>query len=347
MTSGIYEIERELDLINSKFRHSSNKPLTIKTYLSFANQKKILVRGRVLEPKQIKPSGLNDSAFENFVRNLHLIDSDEVSFAKVEIQCNSTKALIVANEEGFIEEIIEAKTSSQKSGQCLLTLTGDLQNRQLKETYSAAFIAPQKADFGVISDIDDTILKTNVHNLFKMARQILFGNAYSRLLFDGVKEFYHALHQGKNPIFYVSNSPWNLYDILAEVFKLNNLPVGPIILRDWGLDANNSVAGNKKKNKIYEIKRIFEFYPKLKFILVGDSGQQDPEIYSQIVAAYPRRILAVYIRDVSGIKRDAEIKLLSDKLKEHDIDLVLAESTDVFFEHAREQGFIAKLLKPQ
>ena len=78
---------------------------------------------------------------------------------------------------------------------------------------------PPSARFGVISDIDDTVLVSHVTSPFKMALVSLFGNAHTRSPFPGVAEFYQALQGGvggaeQNPIFYVSSSPWNFYDLL-------------------------------------------------------------------------------------------------------------------------------------
>src|SRR5690606_2777604 len=79
-----------------------------------------------------------------------------------------------------------------------------------------AIVPPEDARFGVISDIDDTVLQTNVLDVLAMARNTFLMNSRTRLPFAGVAAFYQALRRGDgstiNPIYYVSSSAWNLYD---------------------------------------------------------------------------------------------------------------------------------------
>jgi phosphatidate phosphatase APP1 len=82
------------------------------------------------------------------------------------------------------------------------------------------------------------VLQSSVTNFLKMARMVLLGNAHTRLPFEGVAAFYRALQRGAsggefNPIFYVSNSPWNLYDLLEDFMDVHGVPAGPLFLRDW------------------------------------------------------------------------------------------------------------------
>lgn len=136
-----------------------------------------------------------------------------------------------------------------------------------------------------------------------MAKTVFLNNAHSRLPFPGVSAFYNALLLGKNgkrnnPFFYVSSSPWNMYDLLKEFLDLNNIPEGPLLLRDFGLQDNKLINKGHQVHKTKEIVNILKMYPKLNFILIGDSGQQDAYIYKDIAKLYPDRILAIYIRDL-------------------------------------------------
>jgi phosphatidate phosphatase APP1 len=199
----------------------------------------------------------------------------------------------------------------------------------------------------VISDIDDTVLQSNVTSLFKVARATFLGNARVRLPFEGVAAFYRALHRGRtgnmlNPMFYVSGSPWNLYDLLSEFFNLQEIPIGPVLfLRDWGLTEQGFLPIKNRAHKLSYITEIIVTFKDLSFILIGDSGQEDPEIYSEVIALYPNRIKAVYIRNVSrDPKRIDEINTLAEKALKAGSVLVLAETTLPLAEHAAQQGWI-------
>src|SRR5690606_30914845 len=162
-------------------------------------------------------------------------------------------------------------------------------------------IPPISAEFGVISDIDDTILHTGVTSFLKwrVVKNSLFRNAYDRLSLEGSPQFYRTLHLGKrgigrNPIFYLSNTTWNLYEYLKLFLEINNFPKGPILLRDFRTPFDRTLKP-EKPHKQKEILNILKTYPDLKFILIGDSGEHDPRIYTDIAVQFPDRILAIYL----------------------------------------------------
>ena len=103
---------------------------------------------------------------------------------------------------------------------------------------------------------------------------------------------------------YVSHGPWAIYEILEEFFTLHEIPVGPILfLRYWGLSLYHPVVHRAKNHMLNLIRTMLRIYGNLPFILIGDSGQKYPEIYTWIIKEHPGRVLAVYIR---YINRDPE-----------------------------------------
>src|SRR5690606_30277301 len=102
-------------------------------------------------------------------------------------------------------------------------------------------VPPSDSRFGIISDMDDTVIRSHVTEFWKVARLTMLHNARTRKPFEGVAAFYRALQAGgdgtrHNPIFYVSSSAWNLYDLFRVFLEHNQLPSGPILLRDYGID---------------------------------------------------------------------------------------------------------------
>ena len=143
----------------------------------------------------------------------------------------------------------------------------------------------------------------------------------------------------KNPIFYVSNSPWNLYDMLVDFLKINNIPKGPILLRDFGLQGKADIL-TYKGHKYYEILKILRTYPNLSFILIGDSGEKDADIYLEMTRKFPNRILAIYIRSVNDEKRDERVKQLAEKSES--VPLILINDSLEAAKHAAENDWISK-----
>jgi phosphatidate phosphatase APP1 len=211
------------------------------------------------------------------------------------------------------------------------------------------FIPDSDCDFAVISDIDDTVMHTGVANKLMMMWRLFGQGADSRTAFPGMASFLRALHRGQrregaNPMLYVSRAPWAIYGVLDRFFNLNEIPVGPILfLREWGLTLQHPLPRRGKGHKIDLIHQMIGHYQGLPFILIGDSGQHDPEIYAKIVRSFPNRILAVYIRDVSSDpKRDQAIGRMATDFARSGCSLVLASSTLAMAEHAAERGFITE-----
>lgn len=210
------------------------------------------------------------------------------------------------------------------------------------------FIPPASARQVVISDIDDTVMVTGVANRIAMLTRLFLQNADSRVAFPGVGAFYRALYEGvsgdeHNPMLYVSRAPWSLYEVLDEFFRRHQIPVGPILfLREWGISLRSPLPHRAKDHKQSLIEDMLARYPELPFVLIGDSGQHDPEVYAQLVNQHPGRVKAIYIRNISRDPSRAEaIEALAREVLGTGSSLLLATDTDTMARHAVEHGLIA------
>ncbi|HMQ50889.1 MAG TPA: DUF2183 domain-containing protein [Anaerolineae bacterium] len=324
-------------------------PLQILPYFGFGTADQVFLKGRVLEQKGITGTGEHDSLWQNLKRMYRRFESDEVPGAVVAVKFQGAYQQVRADHEGFFETTLRP---ARQPGVDSLWHPAEMELVQPRHpaqpqpvVVTGQVLIPQaRAQFGVISDIDDTVVETAATNWLKMARIVLFSNAYSRLPFEGVSQFYQALQAGKdgnhNPIFYVSSSPWNLYDLLVDFFQIHDIPLGPLLLQDYGFEPEQLLYTNHREHKLKQIKRILLTYSHLSFILIGDSGQQDPEIYREVVHQYPGRIAAIYIRDVTLSRREQEIKVIAEGLGRHGVEMLLVKDTQPAFQHAAARGFI-------
>ncbi|MGU3664358.1 App1 family protein [Methylobacterium sp. A49B] len=212
----------------------------------------------------------------------------------------------------------------------------------------AVFIPPESCRCVVVSDIDDTVMRTGVANKLKMLWRLFVEDAESRVAFPGVAALYRALHAGAggdagNPMLYVSRAPWGLYEMLSEFFQRHGIPAGPVLfLREWGLSWTHPLPRRATDHKQALIRHMLALYGDLPFVLIGDSGQHDPEVYAQIVEENPGRVLAVYIRNVSrDAARIEEIVRLAGAVARAGSSLVLAADSVAMAEHAAAIGLIA------
>ena len=301
-------------------------------YLGYGTARKLTVCGRVLEDEGFLPSADTDTRWRNLVHFYKRLESDEVAGARLRARFLGASAEGVTDSEGYFKMKLEPRGRIGP---------GDWQDVELEllepasvKANARVLVPSRRAKFGVISDIDDTIVWSNVANKLKMILNVALSNARTRKPFKGVAAFYRALHAGVNPLFYVSKSPWNLYEPIVEYLEVQGLPLGPLALRDFGLR-------REKQHKEKAIADILDTYPKLEFLLIGDSGEQDPEIYADVVRRYPDRIRAIYIRSVNpDPKRIAAVERLVAQAAKTGCQLVLAPDSEFAAAHAAAEGLI-------
>ena len=325
-------------------------PLRILPYRGYGTPEKVYIKGRVLEKDGIEPLSKDAPLWKNAVNMYRRFESDEIEMAKLRACLKDCEQEVMADKEGFFE--VELTPSSPIKGDELwqniaLTLLDPPPREQSSVTaLGEAIIVKDSAQFGVISDVDDTVVYTAADKPSKMIRVAYLGNEHSRRAFAGVTPFYQALQAGKknegNPIFYVSSSPWNMYDLFAKFMDLTNIPLGPILLRDIELSPENLLSFNHSDHKREQIGPLLKRFSDLPFILIGDIGQKDAEIYSQIVEDNPGRIKAVYIRDVlpKDKKRHKEVEAIAQTIRSNNVEFELFTSTFDAAKHAVEQGWI-------
>jgi phosphatidate phosphatase APP1 len=168
-----------------------------------------------------------------------------------------------------------------------------------------------------------------------------------------VADFYRRLQRGRtnrpdNPFFYVSSSPWNLYDVLEEFMSIHEMPPGPLLLRDLGLSRPKTtpppgVTGSAAvhfAHKLHEIHDLLTTYPDLPFVLLGDSGQEDARIYREVVRQHPGRIRAIYIRDVQVPARALLVGPITQELHTEGVPMLLVPDYATAAAHAASIGLI-------
>jgi hypothetical protein len=156
----------------------------------------------------------------------------------------------------------------------------------------------------VISDIDDTVKITEVRNQEQMLLNT-FVRAFKAV--PGMAERYRNL--ASNPqtrLHFLSSSPIQLLPALAGFLRDAGFPPGSMHLREsttWRTLIPDS--GESRAHKLAAIARLMEDFPLRRFLLIGDSGELDPEIYGEVARTRPERVEGVVIRDVTGEGREA------------------------------------------
>jgi len=322
-------------------------------YKGYGNYSDIFLKGIVIEDKGLAKPKDKQMFWQNILATLKRFSSDGIAGARVKATFFDESMITETDELGYFEFHFQLKQSTTK----LITnkwhkvhielIDKVIENQGEVSAIGEVMIVHPQQNRIIVSDIDDTVLISHSTQTLRKLRLMLLKNALTRLPFPGVANFYRALASGKekqddHPFFFVSSSEWNLYDLLEDFFRFNNIPKGVFLLRKL----NHSIfkfwksGGGNHEQKYIEIKSLLNFYRNEKFILIGDSGQRDPEIYTKIALEFPGRIEAIYIRKIrsrSFLNSDEDF---NKKLENAKTTYLEVHDTNEAVEHATEQGFI-------
>jgi len=316
-------------------------PPTIIPYLGYGHQNRIYLKGQVLEDRPDFNADETDKKSKNFKTMLSRYLSTPLPEIKVNIVLRGEQYTIHCDELGYFSKWITSPSTFESGHHEVTYSICDVKGTDICTSVGEFVIYNEAPDFGVISDIDDTILVSHATQLLRKIRLIMTKNAKTRLPFEGVAEFYQEMSQHqKNPIFYVSSSEWNLYDFLVDFFAVRQIPKGPFLLQEFksGIKDLLFTGGGSHQHKLQKIRRLMDLYPDMDFFLIGDSGQKDPLIYHKALLEFHERIKAVYIRKIK--KKDDFDQTIKADFEKYKVPLLLIKNTREAEIHARENGWI-------
>lgn len=348
-----HTIEKGFDRLRFRLKERLGRigPVQIVPYRGYGGADRFVLQGRVLEASGLDTPTDRSSTWDNLRATYHRFESDEIPDVRVRMRFQGAEQVTRTDDEGYFQfgGVPSGTLAPDHTWhEVALELLDEVGSQQEPVQATGEVLMPAvDCAFGVISDLDDTVIQTHATNRLKMFQLTALGNAHTRLPFKGVAAFYQALHQGpagcgRNPVFYLSSSPWNLYDLLVDFLELQGLPKGPLLLRDLGLDRQKFIKSGHGTHKLAQIDRLFEMYPDWPFILIGDSGQHDPEIYKQAVERHPDRVLAIYIRDVSTPRRASAVQALAAEGAASGVPMQLVPDSEAAAKHAIAEGFISE-----
>lgn len=334
-------------------------PWIIDVFRTYSGEFHLYVRGRALEDQPLKL--YEQQTFYQTLRNTwRAFKTDEIRNIPVKMTLSNGEHFeSTTDSEGYFLFDITTKTDlkdlADDEGYVPITISFDEENSAFAKAKSQqrislnkftgeTLVPPSTTAYGIISDIDDTIMKTGVTSFLKLrvAFNTFFKNFDKRSPFKDAANFYQLLHRGpsgkaQNPMFYLSNSPWNLYRYLERFVEFHGFPKGPILLRDFPTPWDRTPK-KERPHKEHELINILKHYPDQKFILIGDAGEHDTEYYTNAALEYPERVKAIYIRAVNHTKKMAAIKEMADAFEVCPV-LLVKESSEAI-KHARGMGWI-------
>ncbi len=337
MPSWVVRLEQAWD--DRRHRRSAGRTprhFRIESYGGHGDAAGVVVRGRVLDDPPITDAVEDEGVRAALSRTVRRFLTDELPDVPLRITVGDVSTTTTTDREGYFKVWLDPSPESLVTPWTRGSVEVDGDHRGLDDPHTTPVevrVPDGAATYGVISDVDDTILVTGVQRVVQMVRQTLTGSSLTRNAFPGAADLYRDLAGDANPFFYVSSSPWNLHGFLLAFLRHRGFPLGPVLLRDL---LGTSAGREQKATRIDE---ILELHPELPFVLIGDSGEKDPEIYAATVRAHPGRVLAVFIREVRLDPGDGRVEQVSDAW-EHDVPFVLAADSDAIRHHLAGLGLL-------
>lgn len=183
------------------------------------------------------------------------------------------------------------------------------------------------AHFGIISDVDDTVMVTALPRPLVAAWNTFVLDEHARIPTPGMAVLFERLvrdHPGA-PVIYLSTGAWNVAPTLTRFLDRNLYPAGPLLLTDWG-PTHDRWFRSGRAHKEENLRRLAEEFPEVRWLLVGDDGQHDEELYARFAADHPGRVAAVAIRRLST--GEAVLAGGRSKAEEHTADVPWVSAGD-------------------
>ncbi len=267
---------------------------TVLPYTGYGSTSWIRVLGRVVLSKPVRDDGPETlKTLREGIRGWRNFMSPPIRYATVTVEVAGESHRVSADRGGVIDVRIPVQLPA---GTNTVRLTSD----SSATVESTVFVFPDDAEFGVVSDIDDTVMVTALPRPLLAAWNTFVVDEHARNATPGMSVMMERVtqqHQGA-PVLYLSTGAWNVAPTLTRFLSRNLYPAGPLLLTDWGptLDRWFRSGVEHKRSSLARLAREF---PNIKWLLVGDDGQHDEAIYSEFSRTHPDNVLAVAIRQLS------------------------------------------------
>jgi len=261
---------------------------TIVPFVGYGGDGWIRVLGRVVLRKPEPPGDRFQS-----VRGWRSFTSVPIRDAAITVTAGAASGVVSADRGGVIDARVEIDLPPGWSSVQLSVEGGGTVELRV-------FVVDEEADFGIVSDVDDTVMVTALPRPFLAAWNSFIINEHARTPVAGMAVLYERLTRAhpEAPVVYLSTGAWNVVPTLTRFLTRNLYPRGPLLLTDWGPTKEHWFRSGPEHKRI-SLERLAAEFPGISWLLIGDDGQHDPSIYADFATRYPEHVRAVAIRQLT------------------------------------------------
>jgi phosphatidate phosphatase APP1 len=265
---------------------------TVVPFSGYGGDGWIRVLGRVLLVRPLR-SGAAEKPRARNVRGWRSFTSVPAGDVSVTVTAAGKNYTVTADRGGVIDTRLELRLPA---GWNEITM----QTEDSGIVTAPVFVVDAKTRFGILSDIDDTVMVTALPRPLLAAWNTFVLDEHARTPVAGMAVLYERLVRAHadSPVIYLSTGAWNVAPTLTRFLSRNLYPSGALLLTDWG-PTHDRLFRSGKQHKRENLARLASEFPTMKWLLIGDDGQHDEELYGEFAAAHPKNVAAVCIRQLS------------------------------------------------
>ncbi|MGP9695466.1 App1 family protein [Brachybacterium sp. AOP25-B2-12] len=294
-------IENTKNRITTRALRTIGWDVRIQPYTGYGTPSRIRVLAKVLYAAPRTPADYHDQPVHDMrtmaVRGFRSFTSQCVPYARVRIIAGGQEFTVRADRSGIVDTVLDVALPVGTHEIVVSTHAGN-------EVTAEVVVYDPRPGIGVVSDIDDTVMVT------WLPRPLLaFWNAFvihqsSRKVVRGMPLLYQEIvrHHPGLPFVYLSTGAWNVFPVLRRFLYKNGYPDGPMLLTDWG-PTNTGIFRSGMDHKDRSLRMLAEALPEIRWLLVGDDGQHDPEIYGRFRAEHPEHVAGIAIRQLTDTEQ--------------------------------------------
>lgn len=302
-----------LFFIMSLVRKIGRYNIKIIPFTGFGTRHSFTLLGRVIVDKgDFISYAIKEFTGKKFIRNYRRVMAIKIPNVILEVNFGFKKHITKTDEKGYYKLMLNLNKKDEFPIGVNKYSIKVLDEKFIgDEAFGDLVVMPDKVKYGVICDIDDTILQSGVQKKIRLVLKTFMSNERDMKPIPGMNILLNDLHIGinktsQNPILYVTASPYDLFDKIASFMKTNYFPLGPQLMKKLRGDDRDKLFDNYNY-KLKTINEVFEKFPNMKFILIGDNTESDVEVFNRIDKERPGRVLSIIIMNVRNEKKDPTI----------------------------------------
>ncbi|MCQ9367664.1 DUF2183 domain-containing protein [Brevibacterium sp. 50QC2O2] len=262
---------------------------TVIAYDSYGSESSMRVLARMVLTKDGQPAADREASIRGWRSFVNVPLAEETAWVRV----NGVEHMVTSDRGGVIDAVIPGDF---RPGH----IDFQMWTEGSKIDTATATIVGSEQRFGIVSDVDDTVMVTHLPRPMLAAWNSFILSEHARSAVAGMSVLYDRLiyMRPNSPMFYLSTGAWNVAPTLKRFLSRNLYPAGPLLLTDWG-PTNTRMFRSGVEHKRNSLERLAREFPHMKWLLVGDNGQHDEEIYAEFAENHPQNVAAVAIRELT------------------------------------------------